>query len=326
MNARYRSSRGRIAYRHSNADFKAGRSFADPIPRVVTLVESSLETPIGDATGTACVITHTRSIPEAIFATRERGVRVLLVSPSVIVSERMPRLASLLGRCYGILTVAVLREPQCLADQRLLELGRLGVRNVVDLSSREGWTSLRALIANASEGTAPLLLEPIMAALAESSPESRRFMEILIRSAPRVTTVRALARDLDVHPSSLMSRFYRSQLPAPKRHLASTRLLYASAYFENSRASVASIADRLDYSSPQSFGRHVRTMMGMTASHFRYRFSLQRMIAHFIGALINPHRDALRSFDPFGLGPLTGRSSMNNADFADVERRASSSS
>jgi AraC-like DNA-binding protein len=299
VNARYHSPRGRITYRRSNAEFKESRSPRDPIPRVVTLVESSLETPIVDATGTCCSITHTRSIPEAIFATRERGVRALLVSPNAIVAERVPRIASLISKCSGLLTVAVLREPQTLADQRLLELGSLGVRNVVDLSSRDGWSNLRALVVDASEGVAPLLLEPIMAALTESSPESRRFMEALIRTAPRVTTVRELARDLGVHPSSLMSRFHRSRLPAPKRYLAATRLLYASAYFENSQASVASIAHRLDYSSPQSFGRHVRTMMGMTASHFRYRFPLQRMIDHFIRALINPHRDALLSFDPW---------------------------
>jgi hypothetical protein len=41
-----------------------------------------------------------------------------------------------------------------------LELRSLGVRNVVELSVTEGWRTLRALVAEANEGAAPLLLEP----------------------------------------------------------------------------------------------------------------------------------------------------------------------
>ena len=63
-----------------------------------------------------------------------------------------------------------------------------------------------------------------------------------------------------------LSRFLRAALPSPKRYLAATRLLYAAALLEIPGFSVADAAYRLEYSSPQSFGRHVRAILGATAS------------------------------------------------------------
>jgi AraC-type DNA-binding domain-containing proteins len=306
VTSRYHSPRERITYQRRRPATEKPTARSERLGKVVTLVESTLEAPIASATRTCCRVVHARSIPEAIFATRDREAWALLVSPNAIVAERKQVVASLLGKCSGLVTVAIVKEPTPLANQRLLELGALGVRQVIDLSGSAGWNSLRDLVAVASEGATPVLLAQIMASLTDASPESCRFMETLIRRAPHVRTVRELSRDLGVHPSSLMSRFYRSQLPAPKRYLAAARLLYASAFFESSPASIASISNRLDYSSPQSFGRHVRLMMGMTASHFRYRFSQQRMVDHFIAALITPHRHALRSFDPWRATQISG--------------------
>lgn len=53
---------------------------------------------------------------------------------------------------------------------------------------------------------------------------------------------------------------------------------------------------------------HVRSMMGMTAGNFRYRFTLQRLIGHYIDTLIVPHQHVFRSFDPIGLGVSNGPS------------------
>jgi AraC-like DNA-binding protein len=103
-----------------------------------------------------------------------------------------------------------------------------------------------------------------------------------------------------------MSRFYRARLPAPKKYLSMTRLLYAAWFLEEPRVSVAAAADVLRYSSPQSFGRHVRTTLGLTAAEFRREMPLRVTLDHYRSRLIDPYLDTLSWFRP--LGPkLSGR-------------------
>ncbi len=67
---------------------------------------------------------------------------------------------------------------------------------------------------------------------------------------------------------------------------------------ENPGLSVANIADHLEYSSPQSFGRHVRTLLGLTAVAFRQRYDGDGMIERFRAELVRPYLTVLRQFDP----------------------------
>ena len=125
----------------------------------------------------------------------------------------------------------------------------------------------------------------------------------ILRRAPDVRTVQVLARVLGVVPSSLMSRFYRSRLPSPKTYLAFARLLHAAYLFRCGGLSIADVANRLDYSSPQSFGRHLRTFLGVTAGEFRRRLPFEAAIERFRLRLLAPHRDRLLAFHPFGTWP-----------------------
>ncbi len=113
-----------------------------------------------------------------------------------------------------------------------------------------------------------------------------------------IGTVRSLARSLGVIPSTLMSRFFRAKLPAPKRYLAMTRLIRAAQLFENPGLSVANVANRLDYSSPQSFGRHVRGLIHLTAVEFRQKYDGEGMVQRFREDLIIPYLPRLRNFAP----------------------------
>ena len=56
------------------------------------------------------------------------------------------------------------------------------------------------------------------------------------------------------------------------------RLTHAAQVFENPGLSVANVANHLEYSSPQSFGRHVRTLLSMTALQFRQRYDGEGML------------------------------------------------
>ena len=120
----------------------------------------------------------------------------------------------------------------------------------------------------------------------------------MIRLAPDVPTVTALAAQLSVRPSTLMSRFARAGLPSPKNYLAAIRLLHAAYLFETSGLSVADVAYRLEYSSPQSFGRHLRAMLGLTALEFRRRFPFPVALERFVELMIEPYREIWRGFHP----------------------------
>jgi hypothetical protein len=100
-----------------------------------------------------------------------------------------------------------------------------------------------------------------------------------------------------------MSRFFRAGLPAPKRYLAFARLVRAARLFENPGLSIANVANHLDYSSPQSFGRHVRTLMSITALEFRRRYDGEGMLHHFREQLVLPHMITLRQFRPLVAQP-----------------------
>ena len=116
---------------------------------------------------------------------------------------------------------------------------------------------------------------------------------MLVRLAPDITTVRALCRACEVRPSTLMSRFSRAGLPSPKSYLASVRLLHAAHLLEAPGRSIADVAYRLEYSSPQSFGRHVRAMLGITSLEFRRRFPFPAALARFLELMIAPVRRRL---------------------------------
>jgi AraC-like DNA-binding protein len=101
-----------------------------------------------------------------------------------------------------------------------------------------------------------------------------------------------------VFPSTLMSRFFRAHLPPPKRYLATARLVRAAHLFENQGFSVANIANHLEYSSPQSFGRHVMGMLGLSAMEFRQRYDGAGMLDRFRQDLVVPYASALKRLQP----------------------------
>src|SRR5205809_5936851 len=175
-----------------------------------------------------------------------------------------------------------------------------------------GWQTLRNILA--SQGSSDLqrsALSQISLDLPGVPKDCWRFFELLFDPSPKISTVRQLARHLNILPSTLMSRFFRARLPAPKRYLSLARLIRAARLFENPGLSVARVANHLDYSSPQSFGRHVRTVMDMTAVEFRRRFDGESMLRHFRTALVLPYLDALRRLKP--LSTIARSPSSRNA-------------
>jgi len=194
--------------------------------------------------------------------------------------------------------VALLTQIEQQTARAVLALGRSGIRAIVDVRQSTGWRELRAVLA---EGRGDDIQRLALSRIAEDMPNAHRdcqqFFELVFRPQP-IGTVRALARALGILPSTLMSRFFRARLPAPKRYLATARLVRAARLLENPGLSVASVANHLDYSSPQSFGRHVRTMLQISAVEFRERYDGEGMLRRFREELVIPYTPVLRDFSP----------------------------
>jgi AraC-like DNA-binding protein len=157
---------------------------------------------------------------------------------------------------------------------------------------------LRQVVGQPATRAVARIQGPILTALAEAPPDARLFVEALIRLAPDTPTVTALAERLYVRPSTLMSRFSRAGLPSPKNYLSAVRLLHAAYLFESAGLSVSDVAYRLEYSSPQSFGRHLRAMLGVTAMEFRRRYPFPVALERFVAVMVKPYCAIWRDFHP----------------------------
>jgi AraC-like DNA-binding protein len=172
------------------------------------------------------------------------------------------------------------------------------VQQVVDVTSPTGWNRLRQVVGQPATRAVSRIQGPILSALAEAPSDARLFVEAMIRLAPETPTVTALAERLYIRPSTLMSRFARSGLPSPKNYLSAIRLLHAAYLFESSGLSVADVAYRLEYSSPQSFGRHLRALLGVTALEYRKRYPFPVALERFVELMVEPYREIWRNFHP----------------------------
>jgi AraC-like DNA-binding protein len=269
---------------------------------VATVMEPTSRATLEAAVGVRCHAYHADTLRDAIRVVRERPVEAVLVSPNAVRRDQIGHLARLVDGFPGIPTFAVLSKHDAHSSHQLLALGAIGVRELIDLSERQGWVRLRAIVAQPTGRTAADILTKIIPALGEPAPEVRHFFEVLVRLAPETSTVRQFCRDLGLQPSTFVSRFHRLQLPSPKRYLASLRLVFAAALLEPPGRSVADVAYRLEFSSPQSFGRHLRNLLGVTAGEFRGRFPFPVALDDYVARLIVPFQAVFRTFQPLNLG------------------------
>ena len=261
------------------------------------------ERPRVDAVGDGCFTTlHADSLRDALHTARRKRVDALVLSVHRCRGEELPVVARFVREFPAIPAVALVSHHDREVTETLLRLGATGVRTAVDCTEPGGWRRLRELVAHPASPVAARILGQLVPALEGVPDDTRVFFEVLARLAPVLTTVRRLARHLQMRPSTLMSRFYRGGLPSPKSYLAGMRLLHAAYLFLNPGLSVSDVAYRLDYSSPQSFGRHLKAMLGVTAGEFRSRFPFDVSLERYVDLLITPYRETLRAFHPLNAG------------------------
>lgn len=270
----------------------------EPLP-IATMLTPAERIRVDAAGEGSYLALHRDSVAELVQDLKSNRVGAVVLSVACCDQRSRAGVAALVREFPRVPTVAVLTQLDRSTAHTMLSLGSTGLRQLVDVRDADGWRELREYLLTArGDDIQREALGALAIDLSSVHRDCWRFFEALFVSSPRVSTVRMLARELDVLPSTLMSRFFRARLPAPKQYLAFARLVRAARLFENPGFSVANVANHLDYSSPQSFGRHVRTIMQLTAVQFRERYDGEGMLQHFRDALVLPHLDQLRELRP----------------------------
>lgn len=269
------------------------------LPPVTTILTPAERIRV-DAAGEGLYTTlHRDTVDDVIRDLKEKRAAAVLVSVARCESRDATRVAMLVREFPRVPTVALLTDLESSAPAVVLTLGRSGVQTLVDVRQPAGWRRLRdVLLADQSRDINRLALAQLSVDLTGAHPDCHHFFEILFTLPSAIGTIRSLAHHLGVIPSTLMSRFFRARLPAPKRYLAMARLVHAAQLFENPGLSVANVANRLDYSSPQSFGRHIRGLIHLTAVEFRQKYDGEGMFQRFREELVIPYLPRLRTFMP----------------------------
>ncbi|HEY4321931.1 MAG TPA: helix-turn-helix transcriptional regulator [Gemmatimonadales bacterium] len=272
---------------------------ADAPATVVAAVPQSIQRRLEVAMPVSVSVIHTDSLQSAIsVARRDPRVRALMISPDAVSDQSARAAGNFQSKLPGVLTIAIVSERRQSSETQLLGLGACGVRYLVDVNETDGWRRLRALVAEAGSKTTTTILGNILRLVEPCTKDTRLFFDVLVRSAPRLWTTRGLAGLLGIGSSTFVSRFVRAGLPSPKSYIVSVRLVYAAAIFDEGTHTIADVAYRLGYASPQSFGRHLRLLMGITPSDFRMRFPFNVMLERFLESHIVPFVAVLREFKP----------------------------
>lgn len=242
---------------------------------------------------------HRDSVAEVLRDLREKRVSAILLSTTRCTPAELSPTRRMVREFPRVPALVLLSPKGIPSATDLIAIGGCGVHQVIDVRTPAGWGSLRhALARDVVRERDQQAMRELLDELAGAPKDLIRFTEALFDGYTGARTVQALARTLGVLPSTLVSRFFRARLPAPKQFIVFAGLVRAARLFENSGLTIADVATHLSHSSPQSFGRHIQTYMQMSAGEFRRRYDGVRMMRRFRDLLITPHRDRLIAMSP----------------------------
>lgn len=270
-----------------------------PHADVLTVVDSTLRRRLTLALDEFARPLHLASVGEALSVVRERPVQAVLLGRGAMTTGTATTVGRLVVNCGGTL-IAVIEGWTPELPETLLAFGRYGVRDAVDVSDRHGLSRLRDLITRTDWEPAQRVARAFEPSLTEASEEMRFFLNYLVRTASFIGSITILAARLGVSHSSLNSRFLRAGLPSPRKYLVYIRLLFATALLEQPRVTAAHVAHRLNYSSPQSFMRHVRAQLGVSVRDLRQRHSFDALAQRVVFHTLSQNAATLKWFRPLG--------------------------
>lgn len=275
-----------------------GGSIVAPVSTVLEPAERFEVDRLGEG---LCRAVHRENVADVLRDLRVRRVSAVLVSVSRCLATELPRIRRVVREFPSVPTVVLVGRYAGATPEALLAIGNCGVHRVVDVRTPAGWTKLRDTLAtNAVREAEDESLRGLMEDFRDAREDMQRFIRALFVGYTGLRTVKTLACSLGVLPSTMVSRFYRAGLPAPKRYLVYAGLVRAARLLENPGLSIADVAVHLDHSSPQSFARHVRTYLGLSAGEFRRTHTGRAMMQRFRDDLVLPYRDRIRALSPVG--------------------------
>ena len=272
---------------------------SDPVPVTTILMPS--ERSAVDAAGHGLYRTmHRSSLDEVRRDLREQSATAVLLSLACCSPRDAIRMAAILREHPRVPMMALLTNVERVQPQSLLSLGRSGMRIVIDARDSSGWHLLRETVATADRGsfTVESAITELRQTLIAASDDCLELLELFFMSQPAMHTVRHVATHVELHPGTLMSRFQRAGLPPLKRYLDLANLVRAAHRLEDPHRSIADASVSLEYSSPQSFGRHVQLVLGLSASSFRASYDCEGMYRRFCDELVTPVVPELCRFRP----------------------------
>lgn len=297
----------------------ASRDRASPTavtPRAIVTFLTPAERQRVDALGPGNYTTvHRESLDDVMRDLRTKPVSAVLVSVSRYQQHHGNQVARMVREFPCVPAVAVLTGNETRSTQSLLALGQQGVQTLVDGRDPAGWRDLRQFVNREVAGTIEAIaIGRIRADLEGANEDCLRFFDELFLAPRSLTTVRQLSRRLGVVPTTFMSRFFRAGIPAPKKYLAAARLVRAARLLENPGYSLTQVAFLLEYSSPQSFSRHLMHSLQCGATQFRKSYNGAAMLEHMREHLILPFQPQLVAFVPVEVTPQwMSRSSTRTA-------------
>jgi AraC-like DNA-binding protein len=281
-------------------------SLRDTIPVPVTTILTPSERSAVDAAGEGLYrAMHRTSLDEVRRDLRDQSATAVLLSLACCTPRDAIRMAAILREHPRIPMMGLVTNAERVHPQSLLSLGRSGMRIVIDARESGGWHLLRETVATADRSGFSIdsALAELRIQLLAAGTDCLELLELFFTAKPALHSVRKVAAQVDLHPGTLMSRFQRAGLPPLKRYLDLTNLVRAAHRLQDPHRSIADIAISLEYSSPQSFGRHVHLVLGITASAFRSTYDCEGMYRRFCDELVTPYRAQLIAFSP--LRPVT---------------------
>ncbi len=273
----------------------------DAVPVPVTTILTPSERSAVDAAGEGLYrAMHRSSLDEVRRDLREQTATAVLLSLACCTPRDAIRMAAILREHPRVPMMGLVTNADRVHPQSLLSLGRSGMRIVIDARESGGWHLLRETVATADRSSFSIdsAVSDLRLHLMAAGTDCLELLELFFTAKPALHSVRKVAALVDLHPGTLMSRFQRAGLPALKRYLDMANLVRAAHRLQDSRRSIADVAVSLDYSSPQSFGRHVNLVLGLTASVFRASYDCEGMYRRFCDELVTPFLAELIAFRP----------------------------
>ncbi len=174
---------------------------AIPRGRIITLLDEDLKSFVFQCASAVFEIVHLADFDAVAEALDARESDAFVLSLSLVGPKDVPGVAQLLRQYPEVLPVAVFRRPNPVLTETVFALGRSTIARVIDLNLPAGCDQLRDTIEQNGGVIARRVIHRVRGKLGDAGERTQQFFNLLLRVAPRQSTVRALSFAVGMRPS-----------------------------------------------------------------------------------------------------------------------------